>query len=108
MSDIPKVLFHGIPDHTTEADLTAGPPSGKVWTVTALWIANTDSVARTLTLKHYIDASNTRTIVPGATFAVKQTEIIGPLVIENGHKVIAEQEEENAIEITAYGLEGDA
>ena len=103
-----KLLFHGIPDHTAEADLSTGPGSGKVWVVTALWIANTNAAAKTLTLKHYIDASNTRTIVPGATFAAKQTEIIGPLVIENGHKIRAEQEEENAIEITAYGLEGDA
>jgi len=102
-----KLLFHGIPDHTAEADLTTGPGAGKVWIVTALWIANTNAAAKTLTLKHYIDASNTRTIVPGATFAAKQTEIIGPLVIENGHKIRAEQETENAIEITAYGLEGD-
>ena len=101
-----KVLFHGVPG-TSEADFTTGPASGKVWIVTALWIANTDTEARTLTLKHYIDASNTRTIVPGATFAPNQTEIIGPLVIENGHKIRAEQETENAIEIVAYGLEGD-
>ena len=101
-----KVLFHGVPG-TTEADFTTGPASGKVWIVTALWIANTNAAAKTLTLKHYIDASNTRTIVPGATFAAKQTEIIGPLVIENGHKIRAEQETASAIEITAYGLEGD-
>ena len=104
---VEKVLFHGVPSHTAEADLTTGPSAVKVWVVTALWIANTDAEARTLTLKHYIDASNTRTIVPEATFAAKQTEIIGPLVIENGHKIIAEQETENAIEIIAYGLEGD-
>ena len=101
-----KVLFHGVPG-TSEADFTTGPASGKVWIVTALWVANTDSEARTLTLKHYIDASNTRTIVPEVIFAPKQTEIIGPLVIENGHKIIAEQETASAIEITAYGLEGD-
>ena len=101
-------MFHGIPDHTAEADLTTGPGSGKVWIVTALWIANTNASANTLTLKHYIDVSNTRTILPEVAFAANQTEIIGPLVIENGHKIIAEQEEENAIEITAYGLEGDA
>ena len=105
---VEKVLFHGVPSHTAEADLTTGPGSGKVWIVTALWIANTDSEARTLTLKHYIDASNTRTIIPETTFAAKQTEIIGPLVIQNGQKIIAEQQTENAIEITAYGLEGDA
>ena len=103
-----KLLFHGIPDHTAEADLTTGPASGKVWIVTALWIANTNADAKTLTLKHYIDVSNTRTIVPGASFAAKQTEIIGPLVIENGHKILALQETASAIEITAYGLEGDA
>lgn len=102
-----KVLFHGVPG-TTEADLTTGPASGKVWIVTALWIANTNAAAKKLTLKHYIDVSNTRTIVTDTEFTAKQTEIIGPLVIEHGQKILAEQETANAIEIIAYGLEGDA
>ena len=104
---VEKVLFHGVPSHTAEADLTTGPGSGKVWVVTALWIVNTDAEPRALTLKHYIDASNTRTIIPDTTFPAKQAEIIGPLVIQNGHKIRAEQETEDAIEVIAYGLEGD-
>ena len=105
---VEKVLFHGVPSHTAEADLTTGPGSGKVWVVTALWVVNTNAETKKLTLKHYLDASNTRVIIPNTGFPATQTEIIGPLVIQNGQKIKAEQETENAIEIIAYGLEGDA
>ena len=73
MSEVSKLLFHGVPDHTAEADLTTGPGAGKVWTVGPMWICNTDSEARTLTLKLYIDASNTRALMYNTTFAANQT-----------------------------------
>ena len=107
MSEVSKLLFHGVPDHTAEADLTTGPGAGKVWTVGPMWICNTHSEARKLTLKIYIDASNTRALMFNTTFAPNQPEIVHGLVIAHGHKIIAQQETENAIEITAYGLEGD-
>ena len=102
-----KLLFHGVPA-TTEADITAGPAMGKTWVITALWIVNTAPTDKTLTLKHYIDASNTRTLIPGTPFPAQQTEIIGPLVLEAGHKLRASQGTADAIELIAYGLEGTA
>ena len=99
-----KVLFYGIPG-TTDGDLTTGPGTGKTWLCRSIWLCNTKLVPKTVTLKHYIDESNTVTLLKDHSIAANDTEIIGPFIMQNGHKIIASQETENAIEVIAYGLE---
>ena len=100
-----KVLFYGIPG-TTDGDLTTGPATGKTWLCRSIWLCNTNKlVAKTVTLKHYIDESNTVTLLKEHSIAAKDTEIIGPFIMQNGQKIIASQGTEDAIEVIAYGLE---
>ena len=99
-----KVLFYGKPG-TTDGDLTTGPGTGKTWLCRAIWLCNTDIAAKKVTLKHYIDVSNTVTLLKDHSIAANDTEIVGPFIMQNGHKIIASQETENAIEVIAYGLE---
>ena len=99
-----KVLFYGIPG-TTDGDLTTGPATGKTWLCRAIWLCNTNEVAKKVTLKHYIDATHTVTLLKDHSIAANDTEIVGPFIMQNGHKIIASQETADAIEIIAYGLE---
>jgi len=99
-----KVLFYGIPG-TTDGDLTTGPATGKTWLCRSIWLCNTNVAAKTVTLKHYIDETHTVTLLKNHSIAANDTEIIGPFIMQNGHKIIASQETANAIEIIAYGLE---
>ena len=99
-----KVLFYGKPG-TTDGDLTTGPAMGKTWLCRAIWLCNTNEAAKKVTLKHYIDATHTVTLVKDHSIAANDTEIVGPCIMQNGHKITASQETENAIEVIAYGLE---
>lgn len=101
---LPKVLFYGKPG-ISEGDLTAGPGINKVWLVRAIWLCNAESAAKTVTLKHYIDETNTITLLKEHSIAANDTEIIGPFIMESGQKILALQETTDAIEIIAYGLE---
>ena len=99
-----KVLFYGIPG-TADGDLTTGPATGKTWLCRSIWLCNTNVAAKTVTLKHYIYATHTVTLLKDHSIAANDTEIVGPFIMQNGHKIIASQETENAIEVIAYGLE---
>ena len=99
-----KVLFYGIPG-ITDGDLTTGPATGKTWLCRSIWLCNTNVAAKTVTLKHYIDATHTVTLLKDHSIAANDTEIVGPFIMQNGHKIMASQETENAIEVIAYGLE---
>ena len=99
-----KVLFYGIPG-ITDGYLTTGPATGKTWLCRAIWLCNTNGVAKKVTLKHYIDETHTVTLLKDHSIAANDTEIVGPFIMQNGHKIIASQETENAIEVIAYGLE---
>jgi hypothetical protein len=99
-----KVLFYGKPG-TTDGDLTTGPGTGKTWLCKAIWLCNTNVAAKTVTLKHYIDADSTITLLKDHSIAANDTEIVGPFIMQNGQKIIAAQETADAIEVIAYGLE---
>jgi hypothetical protein len=102
-----KVLFYGVPDHENIGDLSTGPGTGKVWIVRVIYAANTNSESKKLTLKHYIDSDNVITLIPDEEIQGNERISIGPVVIEHGQKIQAEQETEGAVEVIAYGLEAD-
>lgn len=100
------VLFHGVPG-TTEAQLTGGPDSGKVWIISAMYAVNTTSSPATLTLAHRVSSTN-RYLLSEVEVPANKTIAIGPLVLESGQSLRAAQGTSNAIEIMAYGYEDDA
>jgi broad-specificity NMP kinase len=99
-----KVLFYGTPG-TTEGDLTSGPGAGKTWLCRSIWLCNNESGAKKVTLKHYINATDTITLLKEHTIDASDTKILGPFIIQNGQKIVASQETAGAIQVIAYGLE---
>ncbi len=112
MAITPKLLFYGVLG-TSEADVTTGPGSNKRWIISKIMATNIDSNYCWLTLKHYIDGSNTRTLV--SQYVMNPTNTLGshvfeygPLVMANGHKIRGLAQTADKIEVVAYGYEEDA
>ena len=96
-----KVLFFATPATSAAINITTGPSTGKVWTVSKLYINSTSS--STITLSQYLSTS--ATIQLRTAFVVKSSSPtdIGPLVLENGHKLISSNSA--GIHLIAFGLE---
>jgi len=103
----PKLLFGGVAG-TGEGDIGSAVGEGKYWVVSAVWISNADEVGRWVTLKHYVDGSNTYTLLSKVWVEAETTIIVGPMVLSAGHKIRALAEVASKLTIVGYGLEGTA
>lgn len=112
MAITPKLMFYGVLG-TNEADVTTGPAENKRWIISKILATSVDTSYCWLTLKHYINASYTRTLVskyvmnPDNTLGSHVFEY-GPVVMENGHKIRGLAQTADKIEVVAYGYEEDA
>ncbi len=103
----PKILFAGVAG-TNEGDIGSAVGAGKYWVVSALWISNSDTSGRWVTIKHYVDGSTTYTIMSKVWVEAETTIIVGPLVLSAGEKIRALAEVASKLTIVGYGLEGTA
>ena len=98
-----KVLFSATPG-TSAATLTSGPSSGKVWTVSRIYINKSTTTTGTLSLSHYLSTATTIALMTGFSVPSSWPRELGPLVMEYGHSLTGSQSSAG-IALIAYGLE---
>jgi len=99
-----KVLFYGTPQSTQETVIAVVPTQRK-WIVAKIYLTNTGEEPATITLKHYINSTNTVTLLSNCSIDANKTYELSSIVIEENQKILAKQNTDSAIELIAYGYE---
>jgi len=99
-----KVLFYGTPVSEQET-IIATVPTQKKWIVAKIYLTNTGTETTTVTLKHYINSTDTITLLSNCSIDANKTYELSSIVIEENQRILAKQNIDSAIELIAYGYE---